>query len=144
MNWLPMQRIRHKIIVPFIALFMAATVIVAYVSDSLVSRVLEGALQGRITRATELVSSGQLALNPVILENLKKAIGAEVVTYRRDGEVLASTLDPEFESELVKRVQSAKAVHGRLAASLGNRGTLTGSRCVVHPVDRGRPHDRLL
>jgi len=90
----PALGIRRKIVIPFTLLFAGAALIVALVSFSLISRTLDASLADRCARATEMISRGGYAQSPGVLENLKRVVGADIVTYHRRGDVLASTLDP--------------------------------------------------
>lgn len=74
---------------------MVATAVTAYVANSLISGALENRMETQIEHVSDLVSRGGFALNRPILERLKQVLGADVVTYRADGTVLASTLPAE-------------------------------------------------
>jgi hypothetical protein len=52
-----------------------------------------------------MLSQTGFAMNPSILDKLKLISGAEVITYRRDGEVMAATLAEPIPRELLGRLQ---------------------------------------
>ncbi|MGH0033644.1 MAG: ATP-binding protein [Myxococcota bacterium] len=100
---LPAPTIRLKIALPFTLLFAAAGVLVAYVSVSLISTTLDRRLESQIEEASEMISQTGFALNPAIVQNLKAVVGAEIVTYRRDGDVIVSTLGPGLPERMLEQ-----------------------------------------
>ncbi len=103
---LPALKIHYKIVIPFTLLFVAATVIIAFTSISLISDGLEERVQKQIERASEMVLQTNFALNPPILDRFKFIVDADIVTYSRAGEVVATTVDLDTHSELIKLIQS--------------------------------------
>ncbi len=107
---LPEPTIQLKIALPFTLLFAATSLVVALISSSLISRTLEERLQSQIEEVSEMISQAGFAMNPAILENLKAVVGAEIVTYRRDGEVIVSTLGGEGERALLDAIRSPAVI----------------------------------
>ena len=100
------MKIRYKIVIPFTLLFVIATFITALVTLSLMGRNLNARVESRLSEASRMISRVEFALNPSILANLKVVSGADVVTYRKDGTVLATTLDQQTQAEFLRLVQS--------------------------------------
>ena len=99
-------QLRHKIVLPFMLLFIAAIVVSAYVSTSLMSRQLDSRLTEQIHDVLEIVSRGDFAFNKEILEQLKLVLDADIVTFGDDGGVLAGTLSEESNAGMVDMVFS--------------------------------------
>jgi signal transduction histidine kinase len=93
-------KIQYKIVIPFTLLFVIATFITALVSISLMTRNLEERLDLQLIQASKLVSRADFALNPTILTSLKAVTGADIITCRRDGTILATTLSPPTRSKV--------------------------------------------
>ena len=127
---LPALRIQHRIVIPFTLLFVATTLLVAFVSVSLISRTLDRRVRNQIDHVSEMISETGFALNPPILEKLKLVIGADIITYRRDGQVIAATFDPtdvDASASLLGQVQSAAVIE----ALFGERAPLV-IRDLIH------------
>jgi signal transduction histidine kinase len=108
---LPALKIQHKIVLPFTLLFVAAMLITAGVSVSLISHVLELRVRQQIDHVSETLAQAGFALNPSILEKLKWMVGAEVLTYRPNGEVLASTWKEPIPAALLAALQTPDVAH---------------------------------
>src|SRR5438132_12531299 len=98
-EWTP--RLHHRIVIPFVLIAVLTTATAAYVAVSVVSRTLQSRVETQILNASALVSQSDFALNSVILRSVKAIAGAEVVTYTRDGRVLATTVDPQQRPALI-------------------------------------------
>src|SRR3990172_778651 len=98
-------KIHHKIVIPFAVLVVAATLVTAFISVTLISENLERRFQTQLENASDVLAQSDLALTEPVLERLKLIIGAEIVTYGKDGGVLAGTLSPS-DAELLARVRS--------------------------------------
>lgn len=98
------MRIQDKIVAPYTVLFIVAALTTALVSINLMSRNLEARLENQINEASRMVARSEFAMNLSILANLKSILDADIVTFARDGTVLASTL-PEGDSELLDMVR---------------------------------------
>jgi len=99
-------KLRHKIVFPFLLLFIAAIIVTAYVSTSLMSRQLDSRLTEQIHDVLEIVSQGDFAFNREILEQLKLVLDADIVTFGEDGRVLAGTLSGESNAGMLDMVFS--------------------------------------
>ena len=99
-------KLHYKIVIPFIVLSVLAALVIAFVSLSLISDTLESRLQNQIERTSAALSQAGFALNPSILESLGEVVDAEIITYTRRGEVLATTLNEQTDTELVRVVLS--------------------------------------
>ncbi len=86
------MKIQYKIVIPFTLLFIVATLITTLVSISLMSRNLEARVGTQIEQASRMISRADFALNSSILGNLKTVLGADVITYKSDHTILATTL----------------------------------------------------
>jgi signal transduction histidine kinase len=101
--------IQRKIAIPFTLLLVVAMVVVAFAAISLISRSLEDRLRVQIDRASEMLSTTGFAVNASILGKLKLIVGGEVVTYTRDGQVVAATLDEATTSAFLPVIESRDA-----------------------------------
>ena len=99
-------KIHHKIVIPFAVLLVAATLVTAFISVTLISENLERRFQTQLENASDVLAQSDLALTEPVLERLKLIIGAEIVTYGKDGGVLAGTLSPSTDAELLALVQT--------------------------------------
>ncbi len=106
---LPALKIQHRIAVPFTLLFGMAILATALVSQSLISSTLEQQLQDQVERASEVLALSDFALNVPILQQVKQIVDADIVTYTRDGQVLATTLDDANDNTLLNLIRSTEA-----------------------------------
>ena len=88
-------RLQHRIVIPFVVVVLLATTSVALLALSVTSRVLQARVRAQLAGAAGVVSRGDLALNPVILQNLRDIIGADVITFGAGGRIIASTVGPD-------------------------------------------------
>ena len=98
-------RVGHKIVIPFTILFVVTTGVIAFLAISLLSRTLERRVASHVEQVSEMISRTGFALNPSILQELKRVVDAEIVTYSTAGDVLVATLDREANAELLDRVR---------------------------------------
>ena len=101
-------KLQYKIVIPFILLFVGATAVIAFTSLSAISRTLDSRLSTQIEQASAMVSQAGFARNAPVLERLKEALGADVVTFHPNGGVLATTLG-DADAELVRAVLASAA-----------------------------------
>lgn len=132
-------RLQHRIVIPFVVVVLLATTSVALIALSVTSRVMRGRVQGQLAGAAGVVSRGDLALNPAILQNVRDIIGADVITFGAGGRIVASTIAPD-------RVQAIDTVRRLvLARDPGQTETVVvaddcGEPCLVaHRGVAGRP-----
>jgi signal transduction histidine kinase len=105
-------RLQHRIVIPFAIVVLVATAAAALVSLSVTSAALQSRLQARLVSAAAVISRGDFASNPLILQNLQEIIDAHVVTFDGDGQVVASTADalPVFLAAATRAVTAATPV----------------------------------
>lgn len=96
-------RLHHRIVLPFAAVAIVATVGAAWVAFNVTSTALAAHIRQDVVSATSVVSRNGVALNPAILTAVKQVAGADVVTFGPDG-VLATTLTGAGEQALIQRV----------------------------------------
>jgi signal transduction histidine kinase len=90
-------RLQHRIVIPFAIVALVATAAAALVSLSVTSSALQSRLESRLVSAAAVISRGDFAVNPIILQNLQEVIDAHVVTFDGEGRVVVSTDgSPEF------------------------------------------------
>lgn len=63
-----------------------------------------------------MLAQTDFALNPVILENVRMIVDVHVVTYQRDGHVLASTLPTSLDQEFLRLMQAPDVTECVLSA----------------------------
>lgn len=104
------------------------------------SRALQARLQTQLTGAVGLVSRGDLALNSLILQNVRGIIDADVVTLGPDGAVIATTVQADRQH----LIEAARAVMERMGRSPGAARVATadcGTPCMIAYRDvEGRPN----
>ena len=85
-----------------------------------------------------MVSRGDMALNPLILQNVRGILGADVVTFGPDGKVIATTI----EDDRRHLIQSAANVfRQRPSGSVGVAAADCGVPCMIAYGDlEGRPN----
>lgn len=98
--------IRYKVVIPFTLLFVVVTAVTAFVSISLLSRSLEHKIRRQIDHASDMLARADFALNASILNKLKPIIDADMITYRTDGMVVASTLSTPEKQPLLRLIQT--------------------------------------
>jgi signal transduction histidine kinase len=90
-------RLQHRIVIPFAIVALVATAAAALVSLSVTSSALQSRLESRLVSAAAVISRGDFAVNPIILQNLQEVLDAHVVTFDGEGRVVVSTDgSPEF------------------------------------------------
>lgn len=97
-------KIRHKIGLPFTLLFAVVTLITASTAMSLMARQLDQRLNRQMTHAANLVAKSDFGLNRAVLEKVKALLDADILTFRRDGEILVSTIDTEHSPSFTREV----------------------------------------
>ena len=111
------MKLQSKIVFPFSLLVIAATLITALVSISVMSRNLESRVDAQLEQASKMVARAGFALNPSILASLKTVIRADIVTYSRDGHVLATTLTSPISDRVIPVVLNGDAPTASLKTS---------------------------
>jgi signal transduction histidine kinase len=103
---LPVLNIRAKILLPFTLLCIVVTVATALVARALITHSLYDQATRQIEHASAMIARSDFALNPVILDKVKLLLNIDVVTYRQEGAVLASTLGPPMDQGLRSLLQA--------------------------------------
>lgn len=129
---LPTLRIHYKIVIPFTLLVIVATLVTSFISVTLISETLERRFRRQIEDASEVLAQSDFALSRSILERLKLIVDADIITYKKDGEVLAGTLGTEADSELLDLVRSPQVIE-----QIFTQGQALVMRDARH---RGRPY----
>lgn len=128
----PRFRIRSKIVLPFTLLLIGTAVLTATISVTVVSRSLESRFRRQLESASRLASQPDFALNPSILERMGQIVGADIVTFEREGPVVAGTIKGGSRPGLIDLVRSQE-VEDRLFA--------TGDAVVFREIEHeGRPY----
>jgi signal transduction histidine kinase len=123
-------RLQHRIVVPFVLVALVAAAGSAMVALSVTSDALESRLRTQLQSAAAVISRGDFALSPVILQYLGEVIGAHIVTMERNGRIVASTTTNR--PEVVAAAQSAIAIAdagGDLPPEIGRANC--GAPCLV-------------
>jgi signal transduction histidine kinase len=102
-------RLQHRIVVPFAAVAVTATLAVSLVALTVVSRTLQARAMTQVQNTASVVSQSGFALNPTILRSIRQLTGADILTYTRQGNVLATTLDDRAEQALIRTVATSEA-----------------------------------
>ena len=103
---LPTLKVQQKIAIPFTLVFVVAMFVAAFVSISLSSWTLELRARNLADHVSDVLSQTGFALNASVIEKLKIIVGAEIVTYKRNGDVTVSTLSGPASAELLANIQS--------------------------------------
>lgn len=101
-------RLHYRIVVPFVMVALAGTAAAALLALTVTSDALQARLQSQLLSAAGVVSQSDLALSPAILRNLQEVLGAHIVTFDEQGQILASTV-PHDRPEIVAAARAAVA-----------------------------------
>lgn len=104
------MNIQQKIVAPFAALIVSAMLVAALVSIALESRTLGTHVQEQASHVATMLAQTGFALNSSILDKVKLMIGAEVVTFRADGVVVADTSGGAIGPGLVRLPETTATV----------------------------------
>src|SRR3954471_3678585 len=100
-------RLQYRILIPFVVVAVATTLVTAIVALSVVSRALESRVIAQIQNAASVISRSDFALNASILKSAKQISGADVITFTDRGVTLATTLDAQEDRALIASVATA-------------------------------------
>jgi signal transduction histidine kinase len=132
-------RLQHRIVIPFVLVAVVAATAAAIVALSVTSDALESRLQTQLENAASVVSRGELALNPAILQLLQEVVGAHIVTMDAAGRVVASTVKERSDViAAASRAVSAVAAGADEGAVVGRANCLGPCLVAVRRV-QGRP-----
>ncbi len=79
------------------------------------TRNLEARVDDQLSQASKLVSRADFARNSAILTSLKTVIGTDIITYSRDGAILATTMTEARRNRVSPIVMDSKALDSMLA-----------------------------
>ncbi len=102
-------RLQYRIVIPFVIVVLVATTGTAFIAFAVTSQTLQARVQTQMASAAGVVSRGDLALNPAILQNVRGIIGTDVITFGPGGRVVASTVA----NDRVRLIQAAESVVNR-------------------------------
>lgn len=132
-------RLQHRIVIPFVLVAVVATAATAAITLAVASGALRSRLEAQLVSAVGVVSRGDLALNPAILENVHDITGAHVITYGPGGALVATTVE-RSRPDVVKAVSEAIAATPKDAVVPAVAWTDCGVPClVVHTRLQSRP-----
>jgi signal transduction histidine kinase len=109
---------------------LLATTGTALTALSVVSRALQSRVRAQLAGAVATVSRGDLALNGLILQNVRSIIGAEVVTFGPGGGVVATTVTDDRR----RLIEAAESVIRNRPADGDSVGVVTadcGVPCMI-------------
>jgi signal transduction histidine kinase len=131
-------------VLPFVIVALVATAGAAFVALSVTSEALQARLQSQLVSAARVISRGDLALNPAILQNLHEAIDAHIVSFDEEGAVVATTMGDADQALLAAASAAARNAPRSEGEGEGVETAAVvmdcGSPCLValRPVE-GRP-----
>ena len=102
-------RLQHRIVIPFAIVGLAATLAVSFVALTVISRTFESRAISQVQNTASVISTSEFALNPGILRSVHQLTGADIITYTKQGAILATTLDERAERALIESVATAGA-----------------------------------
>ena len=103
-------RLHHRIVIPMVLVALLTTSVAAFVSLSLIQRVLEARVATQLTSAALAVSRSDFAMNQTIVGRVKDITGADVLTYTLGGDLLASTAPPDSAQNLFASVSGDRSI----------------------------------
>lgn len=98
------KRILYRIILPFTLLFSIIAISSWLFSTSLIGRYLDDNLRQQLTRVTNVISRSSFVLNPVILQQMKDVVHAEIIVSDEQGHLLHDTLGPSADADEIRKL----------------------------------------
>ena len=123
-------RLQHRIVIPFTIVALAATLAVALVALTVISRTLESRAINQVQNTASVIRQTAFSLNPSILRSVHQLTGSDVITYTTQGAILATTLDERTERALIDTV-ATPAVAEEIRGAPG--------RVIVHSMQCAVP-----
>ena len=127
-------RLHHRIVIPFAIVALVATAGAALAALSSIARTLDGRAQAQVASTATVLSQSDFALNPYILESLKRMTGADVITFTRGGELVLTTLNRDTRRDLIARIMApehTRRLDGAQPDSAVIENVNCGAPCVV-------------
>jgi signal transduction histidine kinase len=125
-------RLHHRIAIPFALVALVATSIAALVAVSAISRTLQARVETQVANTSAVVGQSDFALNAAILKSAKAITGADIITYTANGQIVATTVEPQNGNERLTAAVTAPDVTRAAMSS-------SASTPVVRIMDCGRP-----
>jgi hypothetical protein len=82
---------------------------VSFVALTVISRTLQSRAINQVQNTASVISNSEFALNPTILRSVHQLTGADVITYTRQGAILATTFDERAETALISAIATSAA-----------------------------------
>src|ERR1043166_4354876 len=125
-------RLHHRIAIPFALLALIAISTAALVAVSAMSRTLQARVEKQVASTSVVISQSDFALNAAILRSVKAITGADIITYRMGGTVIATTVESRDEGrQLIAAVTAPDVTESVMASGAGAP--------IVRTMDCGRP-----
>ncbi len=98
-----MFSIRLKIILPYTLLFSIVIVAISIINLRIIYKRIDERIEEQMDRSADVISSMKFMLSDDFLSNIriKEVTGADVIVYRTNGEVIATTLSRDDLNELM-------------------------------------------
>ncbi len=103
-------RLHHRIVIPFVLVALLTVSAAAIVVLWVVSRTFESRVGAQVVNTANVISVGGFAVNPTVLRSVKAISGADVVTFTRDGTILANTIDQAHDDLIAQVTRSPAAL----------------------------------
>jgi len=113
-------RIHYRIVIPFALVALVTTSATAFVALSLVSGTLETRAIAQVRNTAAVISQSAFATNPSILRSTRQISGDEVVTFKANGAIVATTADPDRRASLIRSVAVPDFARQALARTDGS------------------------
>lgn len=103
-----MFNIQIKIVLPYTLLFTVVIAVVSLITIGIINNRMDERIELQMGHVAETISSMGFLLNDDFLSNIriKEVIGADIIAYKPDGEVIATTLPRGSLSEVMASVSS--------------------------------------
>jgi signal transduction histidine kinase len=125
-------RLHHRIAIPLALLALLATSIAALVAVSAISGTLQARVETQALNTSAVVGQSDFALNAAILKSAKAITGANIITYTSNGQILATTVEPQDGNQ---RLTAAVTAPDVTRAAMSSSATTP----VVRIMDCGKP-----
>lgn len=105
-----MFNIRLKIVLPYTFLFSIVIIVISFINLRITYRRIDERIEEQIDREADVISSMDFILSDDFLHNIRisEVTGADVIIYRPNGEVIATTLPRNELNELMQIITISK------------------------------------
>ncbi|MBN1930702.1 MAG: HAMP domain-containing protein [Desulfobacterales bacterium] len=90
-----MKKLRTRIIIPFLLLFLMIGLISILIEQSYISGLIDSRISSQAERISQVLSNSEFVLNPIYLLKLKEIIDGEIVVFDKKEKVIVSTVSKE-------------------------------------------------